>query len=108
MDEAEALIGHVGIETVSVLTRMPPPHRVPGRLVADFLAHHFPGPVLTLDSSGYGDVLAVAGQGRIEGGAIYDALVATAASRAGAVLVTLDQRAAATYRLVGCDYRLIG
>lgn len=49
----------------------------------------------------------LASAGRI-GGAVYDALVALTARLAGAVLVTADARAAATYDLVGVELRRLG
>ena len=105
---SDALGGQGALETVSVLTRMPPPRRAPSRLVVDFLEHHFPAPLLALDAEGYIAVLSLARAGRVTGGTIYDALVAATATRAGAVLVTLDHRAAVTYRSFGGDYVLIG
>jgi predicted nucleic acid-binding protein len=39
------------------------------------------------------------------GGAVYDALVALTAKRAGATLVTADRRAASIYELVGVSFR---
>ncbi len=105
--DASALVAHVGLETLSVLTRLPPPWRAPPRLVVEFLRHHFPKPKLILDDEGYSLVLALAAEGGVVGGAVYDAVVAASAKRAGAVLVTLDARAAATYRALGSDYRLL-
>ena len=104
---AKALVGHVALEAYSVLTRLPAPRRTPPRLALDFLEHHFPGPALTLDAAGYPEVLAEASEHGIVGGAVYDAVVAATARRARATLVTLDVRAAATYRALGAEYRLI-
>jgi predicted nucleic acid-binding protein len=39
--KVDALVDHVVIEMFSVLTRMPPPRRVPPDLVSAFLASHF-------------------------------------------------------------------
>jgi len=101
------LLGPVAIETYSVLTRLPPPLRVPGRLAQDYLAQTFEEPILVLSPIGYrGLVETAAGEG-ILGGAIYDRLVAATAREAGATLLTRDRRAAAVYQLLGADYRLI-
>jgi hypothetical protein len=44
---------------------------------------------------------------RVIGGAVDDALIAAGAQQAGATLLTLDVRAARTYRAVGADARVI-
>ena len=91
------LIEHCALETYSVLTRLPPPHRAPGAVVRDFLKARFPGPLLRLDPRAYRSfVLALPDVG-VSGGAAYDALVAATAARHGAELVTCDQRAIALY-----------
>jgi hypothetical protein len=38
LDGKTRLVAHCAIETFSVLTRLPPPHRVAGHFVRDFLA----------------------------------------------------------------------
>lgn len=43
----------------------------------------------------------------IVGGAVFDAFIATVASRAGLTLVSRDRRAAAMYAAVGVDRRLL-
>ena len=103
--EAENLIGHVAVETLSVLTRLPSPRRLDGELVIGLLDRHFSAPMLVLDPDGYRGVLELARSGGLRGGAVYDALVATTARAAGATLVTLDRRAEQTYRLVGGDVK---
>lgn len=105
--DAGGLIGHVAVETFSVLTRMPPAQRAPAALVFQFLGHHFPEPKLALSRAGYDDLLGLALERGISGGAIYDALVAFTARQAKATLLTLDERAALTYQVVGTDFRLI-
>jgi predicted nucleic acid-binding protein len=102
------LIAQVGIETYSVLTRLPPPQRVPASLAWRYLRETFVLPPLVLGPAGYVGLIDVAAAERIVGGAVYDALVAATASEAGATLLTLDRRAATTYQLVNADYRLIG
>lgn len=99
------LLAHVGLETYSVLTRLPPPHRVPAAAARDYVRATFALPAVTLPPESY-DVLLdeIARQG-ITGGAVYDALVAATAREAGATLLTLDRRAEPTYRLLRVDYR---
>lgn len=43
----------------------------------------------------------------IIGGAIYDALIAATAKHAGAILLTRDRRAVATYERIGVQYELL-
>jgi predicted nucleic acid-binding protein len=101
------LLGPVAIETYSVLTRLPPPLRVPARLAEDYLAQSFEEPMLVLSPIGYRGLVDTAAAEGIVGGAIYDGLVAATAREAGATLLTRDRRAAAVYQLLGVDYRLI-
>jgi predicted nucleic acid-binding protein len=102
------LPAHVLIETYSVLTRLPAPHRAPAGLVTAFLSERFPAALLTLSGSAHRDVLESAVAGGLTGGAIYDALIAETARRAGAQLLTRDRRAVLTYDKIGVRYELIG
>lgn len=106
-DGGARLPAHVAVETYAVLTRMPPPHRVAPRLVRDYLARRFAGPVLTLPADDHVALLDAAAEGGIAGGAVYDALVGATSRAAGATLVTLDRRAAATYQAVGAPYQTL-
>jgi predicted nucleic acid-binding protein len=108
LDAGVRLIDHCALETYSVLTRLPPPHRSPGPVVMDFLRARFPQPFLRLSEPRYrGFVLTLADQG-ISGGAAYDALVAATAAGAGAELVTCDRRAAGVYDAYGVRFQLLG
>jgi predicted nucleic acid-binding protein len=101
------LVAHCAVETFSVLTRLPPPHRAQGHLVRDFLAARFPATCLVLDAVGYDLLIRHLVELGINGGAAYDALVAATARAAGATLVSCDLRAAQTYSRVGADFRLL-
>jgi predicted nucleic acid-binding protein len=102
------LVEHCALETYSVLTRLPPPHRSPGTVVADFIRARFPDPFLRLSAAAYRSfVLGLAAQ-EVAGGAAYDALVAATAAGLGAELVTCDRRAAGTYERYGVRVRLVG
>jgi predicted nucleic acid-binding protein len=102
-----AIVDHVAVETFSVLTRLPPPRRVPAHLVTTFLEGHFPDSVPRLASAPSTDILDTALRAGISGGAIYDLVVALAAHRRSAMLLSLDRRAAATYDAAGVDYELL-
>lgn len=101
------LISHVAVETFSVLTRMRPPKRARPQHVAQALRETFAGPPATLSPDAYLDLLDRAAARGVQGGAIYDALVAATARAVGVELVSLDRRAAATYAAVGVPYRLL-
>ena len=108
LDAGVRLIDHCALETYSVLTRLPPPHRSPAAVVSDFLRTRFREPFLRLREPRYRDfVLRLAGLG-ISGGAAYDALVAATAAAADAELVTCDRRAAGVYDAYGVQVQLLG
>jgi predicted nucleic acid-binding protein len=101
------LPAHAAMETFSVITRLPVPHRAPGRLVAEFLRQRFRNPLLTLPPSRYLRLIEQAVAAGLAGGAIYDALIAATASHADATLLSRDRRAAATYEALGVEYELV-
>jgi predicted nucleic acid-binding protein len=101
LDDGLRLIEHCALETYSVLTRLPPPHRTSGEVVRGFLAARFPQPLLRLSEPGYKSfILGLADHG-VTGGAAYDALVAATAAGCGAELVSCDRRALTVYERYG-------
>lgn len=98
---------HVLVEAYSVLTRLPPPHRAPADLVATFLAERFPDAPLVLPARAHLELLDTSARTGLAGGAIYDALIAATAQRAGATLLTRDRRARAVYDRMKVRYELI-
>ncbi len=107
LDGALRLVEHCALETYSVLTRLPAPHRAPGDVVRDFLAARFRQPFLRLSAPAYRDFLLRLPDHGVSGGASYDALVAATASSHGAELVTCDQRAAPVYERYGIRVHLV-
>ena len=97
------LIAHAAVESYSVLTRLPPPHRASPEIVHTFITERFAEPFLILSETGYQELLATVAAGQILGGPAYDALIAFTAAEHGATLLSLDQRAAATYQTVGAQ-----
>ncbi len=95
------LVAHAAFESYSVLTRLPPPHRVQPSIVHGFITERFTEPFLTLSETGYQELLATVATGQILGGPAYDALIAFTAAEHQATLMSLDQRAAATYEAIG-------
>jgi predicted nucleic acid-binding protein len=107
LDGGLRLIEHCALETYSVLTRLPPPHRAPSMLVCDFLAARFPQPLLRLSVKAYKEfVLGMPGRA-VTGGAAYDALVAATAAAHRAELVTCDRRALPMYERYGVRTQLL-
>ena len=101
------LPAHVVVETYSVLTRLPPPHRAAPAIVEAFLARTFPNAPLALPGGAQRALVGVAVRHGFSGGAIYDLLVAATAKRARARLLTRDRRAIPAYEAVGVDYELL-
>ena len=107
LDNGLHLIEHCALETYSVLTRLPPPHRTSGAIVREFLEARFPQPFLRLSARAYRDfVLGLAGHG-VTGGAAYDALVAATAAGHSVELVTCDRRALPIYERYGIRAQLL-
>lgn len=101
------LPAHVAIESFSVLTRLPPPHRAPAVEVVEFLRARFQTAPLALPGSAYLELVRMVARAGLAGGAIYDALVGATAAHAGATLLTRDRRALAAYDLVGTRIELL-
>jgi predicted nucleic acid-binding protein len=95
------LIAHAAIESYSVLTRLPPPHRAHPSIVHAFISERFTEPFLALSETGYLQLLATIAAGQILGGPAYDALIAFTAVEYQVTLLSLDQRATPTYEAVG-------
>ena len=101
------LIGHCALETYSVLTRLPAPHRAPSDLVRQFLRQRFSHAHLQLSVAAYRSFVLQLPDHEIAGGAVYDALIAATAAHAGADLLSCDQRAATIYERYGVRTRLL-
>ena len=97
LDQGLRLIEHCALETYSVLTRLPPPHRAHGDVVREFLNMRFPQPFLRLNAAAFREFLWSLPARGVSGGAAYDALVAATAADHEAELVSCDQRAVSIY-----------
>ena len=97
LDDGARLIEHCALETYSVLTRLPAPHRSAGEVVRDFLRLRFSEPYLRLDARSYRDFILNLPERGVVGGAAYDAVVAATAAAHSAELVSCDRRAVPTY-----------
>jgi predicted nucleic acid-binding protein len=95
------LIDHCALETYSVLTRLPPPHRCAGSMVRDFLRLRFAEPYLRLEARAHKEFVLQLPDHAVTGGGVYDALIAATAVGHSAELITCDRRAASTYESYG-------
>jgi predicted nucleic acid-binding protein len=98
-----ALPCHVLLECYSVLTRLPAPHRIAPRHAGDALTR-LDVALLDLPSHRHVELTAALSRAGVRGGAVYDALIGATARHHGLVLLTLDQRARATYDVVGAQH----
>lgn len=101
------LLGHTLTETYAVLTARGGPYTVPGDTVVGYLERLLARDPIWLDGARYTRALGELQALDVDGGAIYDGLIAIAAREAGAQLVTLDRRATRTYQAVGTDFQLL-
>lgn len=108
VDQGVRLVDHCVLETYSVLTRLPPPHRCPAGIVRNFLKARFPLPWLRLDAESFRNFVLQLPEHEVSGGGTYDALVAATAAKARAELVTCDRRAATLYESYGVRAVFVG
>lgn len=107
LDGGLRLIEHCALETYSVLTRLPAPHRTAGDVVLEFLQTRFRQPFLRLAAPAYREFLLGLARTGISGGAAYDALIAATAAHCNAELVTCDRRALPVYERYGVPTRVL-
>ena len=92
--EDMVLAAHSLVEAYSVLTRLPPPRRLPAVSAVEVLEASFgAASVVTLEPGEYRALLRGAPGAGISGGRIYDAIIAECAFKAdAAALVTFNAR----------------
>lgn len=100
------LAGHAAFETFAVLTRLPGALRPSPTTVATLLERAFPTPCW-LSAPQHDELMNRLATLGVQGGQVYDALVAEAARVHGHVLLTRDARVRRTYDLVGVSYDLV-
>lgn len=105
----DLVLTHCLVETYSVLTRLPAPHRVEAETVSTYLRLAFGEmPSVGLPATEQRKLIETCARAKIIGGSVYDALIAAAAVRAKANLLTLDGRARLTYAAFGTAHELVG
>jgi predicted nucleic acid-binding protein len=99
---------HALIESYSVLTRLPAPHRLDALVARDLLDAWFGGPQVLVPSKRVAARLVrqLADAG-VSGGAAYDGVVALTAADHGATLLTRDTRAVITYEALDVPFELL-
>jgi predicted nucleic acid-binding protein len=107
MKRCTRTIAHVASETYSVLTRLPPPHRLVSADTAVIIAARLPSTYVTLDASTYAKAPARLASAGVSGGATYDGLIALTALEHDLELLTRDRRAERTYRALNVPYQLL-
>ena len=107
LDAGLRLIEHCAIETYSVLTRLPLPHRAPAEVVRDFLAARFPDALIRMSAGEYRKFIAELPERQVSGGAAYDALIAATAAANACTLVTCDRRALPVYERYGVRLQIV-
>jgi predicted nucleic acid-binding protein len=101
VDGGAAIPAHALLETYSVLSGFPPPHRAPAGIVDSWLEDRFPHILPPPNAEEQRELVRQLARADRIGGATYDALVALTAKIAGATLATGDRRAIPVYDLVG-------
>ena len=107
LDDGLWLVEHYALETYSVLTRLPAPHRAPADVVRDFIATRFPDPWLRLTASAYRKFISGLTELNVTGGSVYDALVAATAAAHAVPLITCDRRAVPIYERYGIRIHIL-
>jgi predicted nucleic acid-binding protein len=107
LDAGARLVEHCALESYSVLTRLPAPHRAAGAVVRDFLRARFARPPLRISPKAHRAFLLALPERGVVGGAVYDALVAATAAEHDAELLSCDHRAASTYERYGIRYAVV-
>jgi predicted nucleic acid-binding protein len=104
----DAVVAHCLLETYSVLTRLPAPHRMTAEVASTYLQAAFSGHrILGLAPREQRKLVASLAKRGVSGGAVYDALIAAVCRYARATLLTLDARAHQTYAALGVAHELL-
>ena len=100
------MAGHAAVELLSVLTRLPPPHRLSPAMALRLEVGNFPDSRF-LSAADAAKLLREFVAAGLAGGALYDGLVGAAARQHRLTLITCDKRAEPTYRALGVSYELL-
>lgn len=98
--------GHAAVELLSVLTRLPAPHRLTPAAALRLEEVNFPESRFLSATDTKNLIREFVGAG-LAGGALYDGLIGAAARNHKLPLITCDRRAESTYRALGVSYELL-
>lgn len=107
LSSCQATIAHVMAETYSVLTRLPPPHRIAPQKAAELIDARLPAERVALDAEAQCLTPSRLARAQVAGGSTYDGLIALTALEHDLELISRDRRAARTYRLLGAPFQLL-
>ena len=102
-----AIAAHVMVETYSVLTRLPSPHRLAHTDASALLDRRFRDRLLVPSAALSHTIVSALAVADVSGSATYDGIIALTVAEHGARLLTRDQRAAVTYDALGVQYELV-
>lgn len=104
----DVVVAHCLLETYSVLTRLPAPHRMAPEVVSNYLHLAFGSrAVVGLSAPEQRRLVQTCCSLGLAGGAIYDAVIAATCAAEKVKLLTLDARARATYVAIGVDHTIL-
>ena len=101
------LVAHTIAETFAVLSAPGGPYPALPEDVLAYLEPFLGTDPIGIPPAAYPAAVSELTSAGVRGGAVYDGLIGLAARRHDAVLVSLDVRAAPTYRRVGAQCRLL-
>ena len=101
------IVAHAALETYSVLTRLPAPHRIPPAVARRFLQESFSTEWLQPFTETYPALIGTMADAGLAGGSVYDALIGATAVAHDAMLYTLDHRALRVYELFGVSVTVL-
>ena len=105
--ESNRTIGHVAMETYSVITRIPPPLKLDAETAVSVIEARLPPERVALDATHGPPAIRRLAEAQISGGATYDGLIALTALDHEIELISRDRRAARVYRALGVCFRLL-
>ena len=108
VQRVDTIVAHCLLETYSVLTRLPAPHRIDAQVAATYIRLAFGNrPLVALSATEQRKLVATCASQGLSGGAVYDALIGATCARGGVRLLTLDTRARQTYAILGVDHEVV-
>jgi predicted nucleic acid-binding protein len=99
------LVAHTLAETFSTLTTRR--YGLSASTVTEYLSQYLATPPIGIQPEDYPAAIEELARVGVAGASVYDGLIALAAKRGGATLISLNSRARRTYEKVGVDFQLL-